>query len=92
MLHLAPVDARGGMVSSLLHILIITPVILSTPWHVINVMHRVWANAARYEYSKQKCEICGRHRFVGGIFNFQSDVAIPTSSRTFFAPTFNRGG
>ena len=26
MLHLAPVDARGGMVSSLLHILIVTPV------------------------------------------------------------------
>ncbi len=63
-----------------------------TPWHVINVIHRVWSDPACYTYSNSRCPVCERVREVTGSISCLSEIAVPSTPGTFFATELDCAG
>ena len=63
-----------------------------TGWWAVNVTNRVKADQSAYTISKQVCEQCGRPKEVIGLIRCLNQIEVPSDARTFFSPTFDRGG
>lgn len=63
-----------------------------TKLHVMNLRRQVDADKNAYKYSKGVCEVCKRPKEITGLIKFLSQIKVPDEPRTFFGPTFDRGG
>jgi hypothetical protein len=61
-------------------------------WFVANEVYRVNADASVYEIGKAVCANCGRPRDLTGLFDYLSQIAVPSEQGTFFTPVFDRRG
>jgi len=63
-----------------------------TKWFVINLRRRVEADNNAYKWSRNVCDVCNRPKEVTGLITFLSQIRVPQEAKTFFGPTFDRGG